>query len=164
MWKNLTRLENIPFEGGCLKTRQSWNRQVNRPPCHNKANIIFSTWISYFLWYFFNVLDVSYYVNNNESDYISVLAKINGDKVLGALKRVSQGYLGHPEVRYLFPMCISGVYQLLLSSSKWQLHICMLTNYVSNYLSIFFFQILTKKQAQRRAAAESWMSRKYVLI
>ena len=40
---------------------------------------------------FFNVLDVSYYVNNNESDYISVLAKINGDKVLGALKRVSQG-------------------------------------------------------------------------
>ena len=93
MWKNLTRLENIPFEGGCLKTRQSWNRQVNRPPCHNKANIIFSTWISYFLWYFFNVLDVSYYVNNNESDYISVLAKINGDKVLGALKRVSQGYL-----------------------------------------------------------------------
>lgn len=90
--KNLTRLENIPFEGGCLKTRQSWNRQVNRPPCHNKANIIFSTWISYFLWYFFNVLDVSYYVNNNESDYISVLAKINGDKVLGALKRVIQGY------------------------------------------------------------------------
>ena len=39
-----------------------------------------------------SVLDVSYYVNNNESDYISVLAKINGDKVLGALKRVSQGY------------------------------------------------------------------------
>ena len=112
--KNLTRLENIPFEGGCLKTRQSWNRQVNRPPCHNKANIIFSTWISYFLWYFFNVLDVSYYVNNNESDYISVLAKINGDKVLGALKCVSQGYFNCSFVRFSFSLFTQAYFQFLL--------------------------------------------------
>ena len=39
---------------------------------------------------------------------------------------------------------ISGVYHWLPSASKWQLGICMLTDYVSNYVNMFFFQNITK--------------------